>query len=131
MDINELNAKLVSELREIAKLIGIADADKLRKQELIERISNTGGEEEAAPAPAEKAAKVEEDNQEHAERTRKRVRTVKTAEPVTVRKREVSEQDETPVATEDAPSADKGPQPEKQHKLLKQKTLLQVQISIM
>ena len=45
MDINELNAKLVSELREIAKLIGIADADKLRKQELIERISNTGGEE--------------------------------------------------------------------------------------
>lgn len=113
MDINELNAKLVSELREIAKLIGIADADKLRKQELIERISNTGGEEEAAPAPAEKAAKVEDDNQEHAERTRKRVRTVKTAEPVTVRKREVSEHDETPAATEDAPSADKGPQPEK------------------
>jgi len=113
MDINELNAKLVSELREIAKLIGIADADKLRKQELIERISNTGAEEEAAPAPAEKAAKVEEDSQEHAERTRKRVRTVKTAEPVTVRKREASEHDENPVTPEHATAVDKGSQPEK------------------
>lgn len=113
MDINELNAKLVSELREIAKLIGIADADKLRKQELIERISNTGSEEEAAPAPIEKSPKEEEESQEHGERTRKRVRTVKTAEPVTVRKREASEQDETATAVEPAPATDKGSQPEK------------------
>ena len=113
MDINELNAKLVSELREIAKLIGIADADKLRKQELIERISNTGGEEEAAPASVEKVAKVEEDNQEQGERTRKRVRTVKTAEPVTVRKREAVESEESSPAIDTTPATDKGTQPEK------------------
>ncbi|MES2107507.1 MAG: transcription termination factor Rho [Bacteroidota bacterium] len=37
-DTNELNDKLVSELREIAKNLGIAEADELRKASLIERI---------------------------------------------------------------------------------------------
>ncbi|POY36039.1 transcription termination factor Rho [Solitalea longa] len=37
-DIIELNDKLVSELREIAKGLGISDYDELRKQELIYRI---------------------------------------------------------------------------------------------
>ena len=45
----ELNDKLVSELREIAKTMGIAQADELRKQDLIAQISNN------QPAPAEKA----------------------------------------------------------------------------
>ena len=35
---NELNDKLVSELREIARNLGIADADDLRKAQLIEKI---------------------------------------------------------------------------------------------
>ena len=81
MDINALNTKLVSELREIAKVLGITDADKLRKQELIDRITviakqsieNEGPEKKEAEAPV-------------AERTRKRVRTLKT-EPVSVTKR--------------------------------------------
>ncbi len=45
MNISELNAKLVSELREIAALIGIQDVEKLRKQELIQRIVETGEED--------------------------------------------------------------------------------------
>ncbi|HLT88895.1 MAG TPA: transcription termination factor Rho [Sphingobacterium sp.] len=81
MDINALNTKLVSELREIAKVLGITDADKLRKQELIDRIT----------VIAKKS--IEEDDQEDkaveapaGERTRKRVRTLKT-EPVAITKR--------------------------------------------
>ncbi|MDO3642757.1 MAG: transcription termination factor Rho [Mucilaginibacter sp.] len=37
-DTNELNDKLVSELREIARNLGVAEADELRKASLIERI---------------------------------------------------------------------------------------------
>src|SRR5438552_3910223 len=37
-DTTELNDKLVSELREIAKSLGIADADELRKPQLISGI---------------------------------------------------------------------------------------------
>ncbi|CDS93067.1 Transcription termination factor Rho [Sphingobacterium faecium PCAi_F2.5] len=89
MDINELNAKLVSELREIAKLIGIGDADKLRKQELIEKIISTGDD-------AENTSEVkEEHHDESTERPRKRMRTAKTSEPVPVRKKEKEETDST------------------------------------
>lgn len=85
MNINELNAKLVSELREIAKLIGIADAEKLRKQELINRIIATDNdkhtEEEVTAAP-----EIEEESGEA--KHRKRVRTsVKQTEPVEIRKK--------------------------------------------
>ncbi|RYE20136.1 MAG: hypothetical protein EOP42_27915, partial [Sphingobacteriaceae bacterium] len=48
----ELNDKLVSELREIAKGLGIAQAEELRKQDLIAQISNS---QTPAAAPAEKA----------------------------------------------------------------------------
>ncbi|RYY29540.1 MAG: transcription termination factor Rho, partial [Sphingobacteriaceae bacterium] len=48
----ELNDKLVSELREIAKGLGIAQAEELRKQDLIAQISNS---QTPPPAPAEKA----------------------------------------------------------------------------
>ena len=37
-DINELNDKLVSELREIAHSFGVENADGLRKQDLINKI---------------------------------------------------------------------------------------------
>ncbi|MDH5827653.1 transcription termination factor Rho [Sphingobacterium faecium] len=89
MNINELNAKLVSELREIAKLIGIGDADKLRKQELIEKIISTGDE-------SENTSEAKEENlDESTERPRKRIRTaaVKSSEPVTIRKKENEEID--------------------------------------
>src|SRR5690606_28955787 len=89
MNINELNAKLVSELREIARLIGIADADKMRKQELINKIVETGEEEakvsEEEPDPSTNGPSVED-------RPRKRVRTTKSAEPI-FRKREESSDD--------------------------------------
>ncbi|UIR56634.1 transcription termination factor Rho [Sphingobacterium sp. SRCM116780] len=111
MDINELNAKLVSELREIAKLIGIADADKLRKQELIEKIISTGDESDNT-SPAK-----EENADESVERPRKRTRTAKTAEPISVRKRENDEVDsvsqvvttESPENIKTAPAAKASP----------------------
>jgi transcription termination factor Rho len=95
MKINELNAKLVSELREIAKLIGIADAEKLRKPELIQMIIQTGEEQNSSPepsntpAPAAPATNVEEtaSHSSSEDRHRKRIRTVKTAEPVAFRRK--------------------------------------------
>ncbi len=81
MDINALNTKLVSELREIAKVLGITDADKLRKQELIDRITVIAKQSVEEESPEKKAAEIPV-----AERTRKRVRTLKT-EPVAVTKR--------------------------------------------
>jgi len=84
-DTIELNDKLVSELREIAKSLGIAEADELRKaalitaivqqQQLIEAARNQQAvvENNYAEKPAEPAA-------DNTEKTRKRIRTVKTKE---------------------------------------------------
>ncbi|SEN36304.1 transcription termination factor Rho [bacterium A37T11] len=66
MNINELNAKLVSELREIAKLIGIPDAEKLRKHELISQIIAT-----------DEKNNTDEDSSGE-EKATKRARTLKT-----------------------------------------------------
>ncbi len=103
MDINELNTKLVSELREIAKVLGIVDAEKLRKQELIDRITVIA--DEANQSPSAPAADTDADSADHAgDRPRKRVRTVKSAEPIAVvRKPAASEETvraEHPVASE-------------------------------
>ncbi len=55
----ELNDKLVSELREIAKNMGIAQADDLRKQDLITQISNQQpAPEKAKPGRKPKTAEV-------------------------------------------------------------------------
>src|SRR5690606_39151618 len=96
MNINELNAKLVSELREIARLIGIPDADKLRKQELVSKIVETGEEEARNAAKKEEAAVASEEPTQD-DKPRKRARTMKTSEPVGVRSKEdyVSENRET------------------------------------
>jgi len=84
-DITELNDKLVSELREMAKSLGIAEAEELRKPQLISRIveqqqlieiaraqqasmnDNYSEVKSAAPADAEPADK-----------NRKRTRTTKS-----------------------------------------------------
>src|SRR5690606_22343453 len=84
MNINELNAKLVSELREIAKLIGIPDVEKLRKQELVAKIVETE-EEEAKNAASEVDVPAGDTSDAVSERPRKRMRTVKAVEPVSVR----------------------------------------------
>src|SRR5690606_28619543 len=89
MNINELNAKLVSELREIARLIGIPDADKLRKQELVSKIIATGEDEAKLQAnkQEEDTVSVNEANVPE-DKPRKRARTVsavKTTDSVSVR----------------------------------------------
>jgi transcription termination factor Rho len=88
-DTTELNDKLVSELREMAKSLGIADAEELRKPQLISKIVEQNQLIEAARAQQnavennyseiKAAATVAAEN---GERTRKRIR-VKTnsAEP--------------------------------------------------
>src|SRR5690606_34163139 len=85
MDIHALNTKLVSELREIAKVLGIADADKLRKQELIDRITVI------AKQSLEEGGQEEQADEEPAERPRKRVRTSLKTDPVPVGRRASSE----------------------------------------
>src|SRR5437588_3942990 len=85
-DTTELNDKLVSELREMAKSLGIAEAEDLRKPQLISRIVEQNQLIEAARAqqnavennyseikPSAPAVVAES-----AERTRKRIRTTKT-----------------------------------------------------
>ena len=84
MNINELNAKLVSELREIARLIGIPDVDKLRKQELVSKIVETGEEEARNAARDKEAASVAEEVSSADDKPRKRVR-VKAGEPIGIR----------------------------------------------
>lgn len=99
MNIGELNAKLVSELREIAKLIGIPDADKLRKQELINRIISTGDNDNTTSVETSKSSNesvqsketedeklsLETDENSKDDRPRKRTRSIKSSsEPVTV-----------------------------------------------
>jgi transcription termination factor Rho len=81
----ELNDKLVSELREIAKSLGIPDADSLRKPDLITNIVQMQQlidaartqqqvvENNYAPIGAEKTAEPAE------KKTRNRIRTVKGA----------------------------------------------------
>ncbi len=103
MNINELNAKLVSELREIAKLIGVKDVEKLRKQELINKIIETDKEEELVEEIAEP---VEADSAEEP-KFRKRVRTnVKSAQPIGVRqeREEPSESFRPPSETRSQPN---------------------------
>ncbi|TSJ40622.1 transcription termination factor Rho [Mucilaginibacter corticis] len=82
-DTTELNDKLVSELREIAKSLGIADADALRKPELISNITQMQQLIEAARAQQQivennyspvDAPKTEETGEK---KVRARIRTVK------------------------------------------------------
>jgi transcription termination factor Rho len=82
-DTTELNDKLVSELREIAKSLGIADADSLRKPELITNIVQMQQLIEAARAQQQTVennyapigAPAKEETGE--KKTRNRIRVVK------------------------------------------------------
>ena len=80
MDITELNSKLVSELREIAKVLGVVDVEKLRKQELINKII------EVANQPVEEQSSQPEESEAEDAKPRRRTRTVKT-EPVAITKK--------------------------------------------
>ncbi|MFD1630844.1 transcription termination factor Rho [Pseudopedobacter beijingensis] len=76
-NINELNDKLVSELREIAKTFGIENADDLRKAELVKKIK----EQHDLINAAKSAGAVDEVKEE--EKPKKRARTIKTTTTVT------------------------------------------------
>ena len=82
-DTNELNDKLVSELREIARNLGIAEADELRKAALITRIVEQEQLIEAARAQQQTVdsnyAAIGTKPAEPAEKTRKRTRTIKSS----------------------------------------------------
>jgi len=82
----ELNDKLVSELREIAKSLGIAEADDLRKAQLVTAIVEQQNLIEAARAQQNTvannyapiaSASTEASAAEAGEKTRKRIRTIK------------------------------------------------------
>lgn len=87
MNINELNAKLVSELRQIAKRIGIPEVDKLRKQELIDKImesdkqTNNQQQNNADAQIPSKTAPAATSSVE-AEKPRRRTRTSSNQDPI-------------------------------------------------
>jgi len=86
-DTIELNDKLVSELREIAKSLGIAEADDLRKAQLVTAIVEQQNLIEAARAQqstvennyAPKQDDAIASTPEKADKNRKRVRTIKNS----------------------------------------------------
>ncbi|RVT98069.1 transcription termination factor Rho [Mucilaginibacter limnophilus] len=89
-DTIELNDKLVSELREIAKSLGIEEADELRKPQLISRIKEQQQLIEFARAQQDTveqayAEKNKPAATEGGDKPRKRTRSVKPAQPVSRR----------------------------------------------
>ena len=104
VDINELNDKLVSELREIAHSYGVENADGLRKQDLIKKITE---QKELIDAARENTLLTETIEAE-GEKPRKRARTVKSKTedtPRNVVSREETPRLEFPVQEEAAVSA--------------------------
>jgi len=83
-DTTELNDKLVSELREMAKSLGIAEAEELRKPQLIssiveqQQLIEAARAQQAAMNDNYSEVKSPASNVEPAERNRKRTRTVKS-----------------------------------------------------
>jgi len=80
-DTNELNDKLVSELRDIARMLGIAEAEELRKAQLIERIVEQEQLIEAARTQQNTVNTIYTPKGAAAaepEKVRKRIRTVKS-----------------------------------------------------
>ena len=82
-DTNELNDKLVSELREIARNLGIAEADDLRKAQLIGKIVEQEQLIEAARTQQKTVNTIYTPKNavpaEATEKVRKRIRTIKNS----------------------------------------------------
>ena len=74
LEINKLNDMLVSELREVANSLGVADTDTLRKQELIDQILEQQQNGVTPIVPTEAAS---EDL-----KVRKRIRTPKSTRTI-------------------------------------------------
>ncbi len=99
-NINELNDKLVSELREIAKTFGIGNADELRKADLIAKIKEQHELIEAAKSAGAAEKATEEEKPKKRTRTIKTTTTVTEVKPKETPKEEVSLFDQ-PEATEE------------------------------
>ena len=76
LDSNKLNEKLVSELREIAQNLGVADTDSLRKQDLIHKIIENSANPPIAQEVMTDDSEVEGNGAE--DKPRKRLRSVKS-----------------------------------------------------
>lgn len=77
--IDDLNVRLLSELKEIAEELGVKNAKKLAKQELIYKILDLQALSE--PAPAEKKAPANGNNDKNKMRPRKRENVTPTPKP--------------------------------------------------
>mgnify|MGYP000382982647 CR=1 FL=1 len=75
-DISELNAKKVAELRAIAKQLGIAGVDSLRKKEIVELIAGNTAGEGKAEKKEETAGQNAEATSEAPKRKRRRRKAV-------------------------------------------------------
>ena len=114
---NELNDKLVSELREIAKSFGVENTDALRKAELIIKINEQQDLIKAAKGETAPSESVIENNNTTAEsseeeKPKKRARTTVKALPVerkTSAKEEVSLFD-APYSTSEILPTNEGPE---------------------
>ena len=69
-DIIELNAKKVPELKEIAKKLGVARAEKLKKQDLVYSILDEQALQPAATKKAPAKAKKDSDTNKRSRNTR-------------------------------------------------------------
>lgn len=118
MNINELNSKLVSELREIAKVLGIVEVEKLRKQELIDKIAEIAQQPVAESQPA--AAKNEEDADD-ADKPRRRTRTLKTEASPVVRRDKADDQSAPTLFTSESTSNESVPATQEQERVVESK----------
>ena len=103
LDSNKLNDKLVSELREIAQNLGVADTDALRKQDLINKIVEQNNNQVLVETVAEDIVASEISATEG--KPRKRLRTTKVKSETKQHREvpledtrifEIPEEDETP-----------------------------------
>jgi transcription termination factor Rho len=103
-DLNELNDKLVSELRNIAKSFGVENTDELRKADLIANIKEQQDLISAARNTGEEAAETPIAD----EKIKKRVRTTKAASAIVKKKADTPLDDVTrfDIAGEDTSKKD-------------------------
>jgi len=135
-EIIELNDKLVAELREIAKTYGIAEADSLRKQELITRIKEqqnliaAAREDEPEVAVAEEATAPAEDEAKPKKRTRS-VKPKIEADTVDAAPEVKTENTLFDVPAEEAPAVTEAPapEPEKQEAPVRERVRIERRIS--
>ena len=136
-EIIELNDKLVAELREIAKTYGIAEADSLRKQELITKIKEQqqliSAAKDDSPEVAVDEAPVAVSNEEEEAKPKKRTRSVKPKTDAEIASAEVKTTENTlfDAPAEEAPVTAEAPteEPEKQEAPVRERVRIERRIT--